>query len=110
MQILHTAKKMKQTKARKEFKKKFGQQNHFLITSLIGLDYLENNYVECPESFSTSWNPKDKKQSVRRSRDFLLQSFLTSAVDGIDMYISMLNTAPKYVVDTKFSDIISAAK
>ena len=100
---------MKQTKARKQFKKLFGQQNHFLITCLIGLDYVENYDVKCPDSFSTSWNPKDKNQSTRRSREFLLQSFLASAVDGLDMYISLLNRTPKYVTDNKFEKTISDA-
>ena len=100
---------MKQTKARKQFKKLFGQQNHFLITCLIGLDYVENYDVKCPDSFSTSWNPKEKRQSTRRSREFLLQSFLASAVDGLDMYLSLLNRTPKYVTDSKFEEVVSAA-
>ncbi len=102
---------MKQTKARQLFKKKFGQQNHFLITSLIGLDYIENgDDIKCPDSFSTSWNPRDKKQSARRSRDFLLQSFLSFAVDGIDLYLSELNTAPKYILDVGFTEALCAAE
>ena len=100
---------MKQTKARKIYKKQFGQQNHFLITSLIGLDLIEKYDVTCPESFSTSWNPKDKQRSARRSRDFQLNSFLSFAVDGIDMYISLINRAPRYIQDDRFSEMLSAA-
>lgn len=100
---------MKQTKARKTYKKQFGQQNHFLITSLIGLDYIEKNDVACPPSFSTSWNPKDKVRSTRRSRDFQLTSFLAFSVDGIDMYISLLNRSPKYIHDDEFCESISTA-
>jgi hypothetical protein len=101
---------MKRTSARKIFKDRFGQQNHFLITSLIALDYIENNEVKCPETFSTSWNPRDKVQSIKRTREFTLQSFLSYAVDGLDMYISLLNKAPKYTSDPIIESALCTAE
>ena len=101
---------MKRTIARKEFKEQFGQSNHFLITSLIGLNIIEKSEeIIKPEEFSTSWNPKDKNNSARRSRSFLLGSFLSYAVDGVDMYLSLLNKKPKVIEDPEFSLLFDSA-
>ena len=72
---------------RKRFKDSMGQANHFLITALIGLEYINNNEVSCPESFSTSWNPKNKKSSVERTRLYILKSSLSWAIDCLDTYL-----------------------
>ncbi len=102
---------MKSTKARKEFKDQFGQANHFLITSLVGLNTIETNpNIIKPLEFSTSWNPRDKVRSARRSRSFVLNSFLSFAVDGVDMYLTLLNRTPKVLVDLNFSLIFEKAK
>ena len=68
---------MNATKAKKKFKKRFGQANHLLITTLVGLDSIESGkIVEKPSEFSTSWNPMEPKRSAERARMFVLQSFL----------------------------------
>lgn len=85
------------SKPRRQFKRFFGQANHFLITSLVGLDYLSKNDVKCPDSFSTVWCPYDKENSVSRSRAFLLGSFLSSSVDALDSYFFMINRSPKLI-------------
>lgn len=100
---------MTHTLARKRFKAKFGQQNHFLITCLVGLSYVERSEVALPEGFSTSWNPRDKAQSARRSRDFILGSFLAHAVDGMDMYLSLLNRKPKPFIRHEISEVYDSA-
>ena len=104
---------MKTTKARREFKNVFGQANHFLITALVGLDAIEKNLIhEKPPSFSTSWNPKDRKSSAKRSRIFILKAFLGSAVEAIEMYLTQLNRKPKLLQDhkdDKFLKIYSSA-
>lgn len=93
---------LKSTKARKEFKEKFGQANHLLITTLVGLDAIEKKLIkEKPKSFSTSWNPKDTTASARRARIFLLKSFLGSAVEALEMYLTELNRKPKLLQDHK---------
>lgn len=104
---------MKVTKARKEFKEQFGQANHFLITTLVGLDAIEKKVVtEKGESFSTSWNPKDQKSSAIRSRIFVLKSFLGAAVQALEMYLTQLNRKPKLLqshADDTFLKIYSSA-
>lgn len=87
------------SRQRRKFKDSMGQANHFLITALIGLDYIDNNDVECPTSFSTSWNPKNKKSSIDRTRQYILNSSLAWAVDCLDSYMSMCNQVPKLVVN-----------
>lgn len=83
---------------KKHFKRHLGQANHFLVTILIGLNAIEEGLVaEKPESFSTSWNPKDRLRSAIRSRQYALASSLGWAVDSLDMYISLLNRNPKYI-------------
>ena len=86
--------------ARKSMKKNLGQANHFLITILIGLDGVLKHDLECPEDFSTSWNPKDKKRSVERSREFALKSALAWAVDCLDSYFIACNKKP-FLIDNR---------
>lgn len=100
------------SKHRKKFKDSMGQANHFLITALIGLDYIYNNDdVSCPESFSTSWNPIDKKQSIDRTRQYILKSSLAWAIDCLDSYMSMCNQEPRIIQDGNLiSDFDNAGK
>lgn len=101
---------MKQTKAKKDFKKRFGQANHFLITALVGLDAIgTDKIIAKPHSFSTSWSPQNISQSVLRTRDFILKSFLGWAVESLEMYLTELNRKPKALDSDKFSDIYSEA-
>ena len=74
---------MKRTIARKEFKEQFGQSNHFLITSLIGLNIIEKSEeIIKPEEFSTSWNPKDKNNSLSKwsNQNWMTKSGLPSSI------------------------------
>ena len=99
-----------QTKPRKEFKALFGQANHFIITALVGLDGLERNEVQsAPEELHTAWSPKDPKQSVRRSRTFILRNALSSAVDALDVYLTLLWREPKWINGSGIEAIYSQA-
>ncbi len=89
------------SKQRKEFKNSLGQANHFLVTALIGLDYIDKNEVSCPEEFSTSWNPKNKKNSIIRSRHYILKSSLAWTIDCLDTYLSKCNQHPKLINDNQ---------
>ncbi|NQZ79967.1 MAG: hypothetical protein HRT52_03010 [Colwellia sp.] len=101
---------MKATKARKEFKKRFGNANHLLITSLIGLDSIELSGIKkAPSSFNTSWNPKDITSSIHRTRIFTLQSFLGWAVESLEMYMTELNRKPKELESESFTSLFSQA-
>lgn len=98
------------TKAKKEFKKRFGQANHLLITTLIGLDSIESGVVSRkPEGFSTSWNPRNPKRSADRARIFTLQSFLGWAVESLEMYLTELNRKPKELESEELTVIFSKA-
>lgn len=101
---------MKYTKAKRNFKERLGQANHFLITSLVGLDGIENNIITSkPESFRTSWNPKDTVRSAIRTRSFLLKSFLGWSVESLEMYLTVLNRKPKLLESLEFEKLFSQA-
>ena len=101
---------MKKTIARKHFKQMLGQANHFLITTLIGLNCVENNNdIEKPQEFSTSWNPKNIFNSARRSREYILNSALAWTVDSLEAYMSLIHKKPKIIEDEKFSVMMSEA-
>jgi hypothetical protein len=91
---------MNDTPARREFKRHFGQANHYLVTTLVALHHLEQSSLNAaPPELRTSWNPLDKLASIQRSRHFVLQSFIGSAVDSLDMYVSLLYRWPNYIQD-----------
>jgi hypothetical protein len=98
---------MQQTPARSKFKERFGQANHFLITNLVALHHLdESSVISAPTELRTSWNPKDRKASIRRTREFTLEAFLGSAVDGIDMYLTLLYRKPNYIQDRALESVM----
>lgn len=101
---------MKTSPAKKEFKKRFGQANHFLITALVGIDGIQSGIIiEKPESFNTSWNPHDIKRSADRTRVFVLKSFLGWAVESLEMYMTELNRKPKLLESDDFTVLFSKA-
>lgn len=101
---------VKITNPRREFKEKFGQANHFLITTLVGLNAIEKGKITSKdETFSTSWNPKDPIASAQRARIFVLKSFLISAVEALEMYLTCLNRKPKLLKGENFLKIYSKA-
>lgn len=101
---------MKTSPAKREFKKRFGQANHLLITALVGIDGIQSGQItEKPDSFSTSWNPIDIKRSAERSRVFILKSFLAWAVESLEMYMTELNRKPKLLESEQFTVLYSKA-
>lgn len=101
---------MKSSPAKKEFKKRFGQANHFLITALVGIDGIQTGIIkEKPKSFRTSWNPQNKKRSADRTRVFILKSFLGWAVESLEMYMTELNRKPKLLSSDTFTSLFSSA-
>ncbi|MDH6199322.1 hypothetical protein M2272_005993 [Mycobacterium frederiksbergense] len=83
---------LKSTPARSVFKKMMGQNNHFLITILVGLDSVESGEATLSPEFSTSWDPVDVRRSARRSRDFATKALLAWAVDSLDAYRRQLSS------------------
>lgn len=93
---------------RKQYKDRIGQANHFLITTLVGLDGIEKGLVvEKGGEFSTSWNPKDKRNSARRSRIFVQKSILAWTIESLEMYMSIVNKKPKLYEETN-TDLVVA--
>lgn len=101
---------MKKTHARRKFKKLLGQANHFLITTLIGLDHIEKTKnIKKPAEFSTSWEPHNTKVSAIRSREFVINSALAWTVDSLDSYLTMIHRKPKIIQDSEFTVAMSKA-
>lgn len=102
---------MKNTLARIKFKKHLGNANQFLVTSMVALHHLNDSDInEAPEELHTTWSPNDREGTINRSRIFVKQSFLAWAVDGIDMYVSLLNKSPKYLQKEREHLIFEQAK
>jgi len=101
---------MKKTLARIQFKKHFGQANHYLVTSLVALNNLDaSSVVEAPEELRMAWKPRVKRASILRTRNFVLHSFLGWAVDSLDMYLSLLNRKPNYLQDSALTSQLDGA-
>lgn len=82
------------TPARRHFKTRAGQNNHFLITLLVGLDGIRNENIDISPEFSTSWSPKDRLISYHRSRQYALESSLVWITDLIDGYRKSVTKIP----------------
>lgn len=100
---------LKHSVAQRQFRKKIGQANHFLITILIGLDEVNRGNVMKPETFDVSWNPKDVKASVMRSKAFVLNSSLAWAVDNFDSYVNNCKRKPSLIEDKELSKELDSA-
>lgn len=83
-----------QTPARRNFKVNAGQNNHFLITVLVGLDSVKRGSAELSPEFSTSWSPKDLASSAARSREYALKTSLAWITDVVDDYRRSLLSTP----------------
>jgi hypothetical protein len=80
--------------ARRAFKKMAGQNNHFLITILVGLAAVESGAAVLPEGMRVSWAPHNRASSAARSREFATKSLLAWLIDALDAYIRALRYPP----------------
>ncbi|SDJ08329.1 hypothetical protein SAMN05444157_1647 [Frankineae bacterium MT45] len=80
--------------ARRAFKAMAGQNNHFLITLLVGLSAVESGSADLPTEFRTSWAPHDRHRSATRSREFAIKAALAWLVDALDAYVRNLGRPP----------------
>jgi len=85
---------MLESPARRAFKEMTGQNNHFLITILVGLAAVEDGTAMLRPEMRTSWAPRDSIRSAARSREFAIKAMLAWLVDAIDTYIRMLARDP----------------
>ncbi|WP_156737755.1 hypothetical protein [Mycobacterium sp. E735] len=99
---------LKATPARSAFKKMLGQNNHFLITILVGLDAVESGQANLSPEFSTSWSPINAHASARRSRDFATKALLAWASTALDTYRRQLSTPTNVYLSIGECDAIKA--
>ena len=101
--------KLQISSSRRYFKKRLGQANHFLITILVGLDGIIKDDITLSPEFSTSWIPKNKENSAKRSAKFALNSALAWAIDNLDAYFIMCHQKPTLFEDQTLIDDMSKA-
>jgi len=97
---------MTSSPARRSFKEMLGQNNHFLITIMIGLDAVANGTAHRKEEFSTSWDPRNAVQSARRSREFACKALAAWLVDALTAYVRNLSSTPNTIIDSRLTEII----
>lgn len=95
--------KLKMSPARRHFKQRIGQVNHFLITTLIGLDGVKSKKYSLPDEFSTSWNPRNVERSAERSIRFILDASLSWVVDNLDSYFVESSRKPSIIESNELS-------
>lgn len=96
------------TRARRLFKQLAGQNNHFLITILVGLDAVSRGTAQLPSEFSSSWNPRDFGRSAQRSREFAIKALLAWLVDALNAYIGALQMPPVVLSDALMQDYLGS--
>lgn len=77
---------MARTRSCAEFKAVSGQNNHFLITILVGLGAVKTGSVQKHPDFSTTWSPIDASRSASRSRAYAINTSLVWITDLVDVY------------------------
>lgn len=82
------------TPARKAFKTRAGQNNHFVVTVLVGLDAVRTGEATLSDEFSTSWSPHDPARSADRSRAYVLTTSLAWITDLVDVYRKRVSRTP----------------
>lgn len=98
---------LSQTAARRAFKANAGQNNHFVITLLVGLDAVRSGVATVSDEFSTTWRPREPASSAARSREYALKSSLVWIIDLLDVYrrsvtniSSLITSQQKHQIDT----------
>lgn len=75
----------------------------------MGLDGIIKDDITLSPEFSTSWNPKNKENSAKRSAKFALNSALAWAIDNLDAYFIMCHQKPTLFEDQTLIDDMSKA-
>lgn len=101
--------KLNHSVAQRQFKKRIGQANHFLITILIGLEEVSKGQVKKPDSLDVCWNPKDVKASVERSRIYALNSSLAWIIDNFDSYVQNCKRKPCLIENEQLTEDLDKA-
>ena len=81
-----------------------------MITTIIGLNEISSGRVTSkPGSLNASWDPQNPIASAERSRNFVQNLFLISAVESLDYYLKIINRAPKPKFPTELQKILDGA-
>lgn len=96
---------LSRTPALVAFKQNAGQNNHFLITVLVGLDAVRDGEVKLNPEFSTSWRPKDILRSATRSRQYALITSLAWITDLVDVYRKQVQAMPSVLPEVASAKI-----
>jgi hypothetical protein len=100
---------LKISPARHDFKEMLGQNNHFLITIMVGLDAVANGEAHLNKDFSTSWAPHHPGRSAERSREFACKALTAWLTDAVAAYIRGLFGKPPIVTDLTLAERVRAA-
>ncbi len=68
-----------------KLKKEIGNNNHFIITAIVGLDKIDESDVGNVKL--APWNPQDVKVSVVRSREFVIKAGLVWSITCLDVFL-----------------------
>jgi hypothetical protein len=99
---------LEKTRARRLFKQMAGQNNHFLITIMVGLDAVDRGTAQLSPEFSTSWNPHNCQRSVQRSREFAIKALLAWLVDALYAYMRALLVSPTVISDDRLREALKS--
>ena len=91
--------------ARRAFKRMAGQNNHYLITILVGLSAVKSGTATLPAGMRVSWAPHNRANSAARSREFATKSTLAWITDSLDAYVYGLSLPPSIVNASVKADI-----
>ncbi len=101
---------LNESRGRRRFKDLLGQANHLIVTSLVGLDGVEQGLVTTPPlDLHAAWSPKDPIISARRARRLLLDMVLVRAVDSVDVYIRAARKQPSLIQNPALRNSIDGA-
>lgn len=92
LQLIHTL-------VQRQFKRRVGQANHFLITIIVGLDEVGKGGVSKSDMLDVAWNPKDVRVSSNRSKEFARNSSLAWIIDNFDSYVNACKRKPSVIVN-----------
>lgn len=85
---------LRRSRGRADFKKAAGQNNHFLITTLVGLDAVARGTARKQPEFSTTWAPRDAERSAERSRMYVLSTAVVWISELVDAYRKRVGSMP----------------
>src|SRR4051794_38354746 len=101
---------LNESRGRGRFKDLLGQANHLIVTTLVGLDAVENGLVTSPPAdLHASWSPKHPVNSARRARRLVLDMVLVRAVDAVDVYLRMARRLPSLIQEEGLQSGIDGA-